>query len=200
MESPAASAAAASKPSGGLRVPSLGFFPPEVPGWTKPKLTSDSLAPLFDMACSDYIEMQYQAVREIANLAVADGGEGCPVIAAYPGLVKHLVQCVKSADRGLHRCAAAVLSNLTANASCCGTVVSESGVVAALVSLCERDSVELEARRQCVSALANICVGGFTEKVSECGRAIPVINECLTNEDDRLQKAAVVARNLLPSC
>lgn len=202
FESPASAdtAAAASKASGGLRVPSLGFFPPEVPGWSKPKLTSDSLEPLYDMACSEFIEMQYQAVREIANLAAEDDGEGCPVIAAFPGLVGHLVQCVGSADHGLHRCAAAVLSNLTANATCCGTVVSVSGVVAALVALCERDGVELEARRQCVSALANICAGGFTSDVCKCDRAIPVINECLCHEDERLQKAAVVARNLLPSC
>lgn len=176
-----------------------GFFPPSAGALPKPALTREVLTPIVELASSEYADMQHQAVREIANLAEDPAARA--VLATFGGLVERLAQCARSADRGLHRCAAAALCHFARQSECREAVVAN---IDCLLSLCARGGdeadafLELETRRQAAQCLLCVCQGANVDAVAEKCR--PVFEGLRRSSDDRLRSCAENACRALATC
>lgn len=179
------------------------FAPPALKSSVaKPVVSKETVDPLVNMAMSQYADVQAQALREIANLAEASD-DARSMLISIEQLLRCLVKCAASPDRGLHRCAAAALSNFARDCSC-HAAIAELGGIKSLLDLASGGngdfSVELEAQRQSVECLLRLCKGECRGQVAEKGGDGVFADLERDTVDERLRGFASEARVALASC
>jgi len=162
------------------------FAPLPLPDDLKVDTVRD-FTPLVEMAKSRYVDVQIEALTEIANQAADDSVRSD--LGKSNGLMKRLVENLETKDAQVVRLCCSCLKSFTNNDATLQVLCVEVGGVHHLVRLLDRQGIDRETKRLATSALANLSAG-YANVISSCGGKAVI--EQLDNQEDNLIKNAFI--------
>ena len=100
-------------------------------------MTVDTLAPLLGMLKAPFVDVQSEAARETANLAV-DARNHAAIVDS--GVAARLIELIESRETDVHRCALVALAQLALNARC-AEMLRQDAVLAALAAVAQSETI-----------------------------------------------------------